>query len=94
MTDRFTDYFNVTWGDYRRAMAAITHYANKFHEGVDAVILEAAETGRARPLFVAMLDLNEALMPQLGDAEMITKLQELAATWAAKDNDSKENDDE
>jgi hypothetical protein len=80
----FTARWNVTYDDYRRGIAMQAHYTNRFPEGVDAVLIDAADNGRVHQLFIALLDLGEAMMPTLGDPETATKLSELAATWAAK----------
>ena len=88
----FTALWDVNYDDYRRAIALQAHFSNHCGEGIEALLINAAEHGRVRPLFIAMLDLNEALMPALGHPDVVTKLTELAALWAAKHEGNTCND--
>ncbi len=51
--------------DCRRAAAIVVHHARVDVEGVNAILREAAEADRVTPLFVAVLDLYQTLLPEL-----------------------------
>ncbi len=51
--------------DCRRAAAIVVHHARSDVEGINAILREAAEADRVTPLFVAVLDLYQTLLPEL-----------------------------
>ncbi len=51
--------------DCRRAAALVVHHARADVEGINAILREAAEADRVTPLFLAVLDLYQAMLPEL-----------------------------
>lgn len=52
-------------GDRRRAAAAVVHYAKHNLDGINAVLQEAAEADRITPMFLALLDVYDQMVPEL-----------------------------
>ena len=51
--------------DCRRAAAIVVHHARADLEGINAILREAAEADRVTPLFLAVLDLYQTMLPEL-----------------------------
>ncbi|OBB71215.1 hypothetical protein A5759_23295 [Mycobacterium sp. 852014-52144_SCH5372336] len=56
---------NPIAGDCRRASSLVVHYGTQNQEGVNTVLREAVELGRATELITATLDLFQHVVPQL-----------------------------
>jgi hypothetical protein len=55
----------VTAADNRRATALVCHYGAQNLDGVNAILRETVEAARIPPLFVAVLDLHQGIIPIL-----------------------------
>ena len=80
----FTGRWRLNYADYQRAISLHCHYANKSADAIEALLVDSAEQGRTVQLFIALLDLAEALMPGLGHPETVQKMRELAALWGGR----------
>jgi hypothetical protein len=69
-----------TRDDCRRAAALVVHHARADIAGINYILQEAAEADRITPLFVAVLDLFQTLLPELRTETAIS----LLSTWVAK----------
>lgn len=80
----FTGRWRITYEDYQRAISLHCHYANQSADSIEALLVESANRGRTLELFIALLDIDEALMPLMGHPDTVQKMQALAALWAGK----------
>lgn len=80
--DGLKDYATNVRGDYRRAAAIITHHARGDGDGVTAVLDEAAEAHRCKELLLAVLGLNQLMVPAIGSDTVIERLENLTVKWA------------
>lgn len=80
----FTGRWRLNYLDYQRAISLHCHYANQAADGIEALLVDSANDGRTIQLFVALLDLADAIMPHIGHPETVKSMQELAALWAGK----------
>lgn len=69
-------------GDCRRAAALVAHNSQGNIDGFNAVLREAAEADRVTPLFSALLDLFEFLLPELRSEAGIATLRQGIARLA------------
>ncbi|OHV03890.1 hypothetical protein BKN37_12735 [Mycobacterium talmoniae] len=92
MDKSLKDYADHVHGDYRRAAACVAHFARGDGDGVFAVISDAGAHNRKIELILAILGLYQLVVPQITDDDVIARIQQLAAKWAAdEDNENATN---
>ncbi len=78
MTTTSADQFAA--GDQARAVALVLHHCARDATGLQTIIGEAIEAGRAADLLLALLNVIEVIQPDLTDPRMIAALRQLLAT--------------
>ena len=78
------DYYAGVGADMRAAAALFSHSIRSDHEGVRAVMYEAAERKRPKELVYALVTVARNLLrDRADDTELLAELAELSNQWSA-----------
>jgi hypothetical protein len=73
--------------DMRRAYAILTHYSGNDRTGINAVIEEAEQSGRVRPLIWCLAGALAALSPSWHSPEATAVLRAFTTAFAVREHD-------